>query len=692
MSQDGIQIPSNDPSFREVGHRSPSSHRSFHSSRCLPYHSKIDIASPQYQPKGRTHIHQFWGEEYISMDVLLAAASFGMSTYLPKCVHPPQTKAIESTPLTIRVASCLSFLLLSLSIIDMLPLSWMVLLTEGMIPMAYRIVLILLVGSVLVYFPAVLGACIISGTLSSTSEESLRNKIGSGPASAPQRCRRPTWMAWLCWNAWSCISKVAIIVCRNVFIKPIYRITVRRSSSKSVLPTAMPPTPPPNGGSVFRFPTVTPSLLHLRLIPLMGSLAAIVITICVVSTVSPWFVRTTSIAHHSYRTLPFLSVTVSWLCSVGIFLSSVVNGFGSVSLPYSCMAGLYLEPISDEAINRAQQELNTACQSIVDRRNELAQIANTAVSPAIPEAPRSGGDMRKKPIPSRFSFSSPNENRQSTRRKQLTQEIDFLTTLVRELEQEVSDMRQSQEMAAQARTRWGKFRSCIGIFFSFLLVVRLIGAAWFLWRHNHPVEGGSHRGSDPVTMTVLWLIGHNYVNQQQYNTLSQVISLVLTAYLSMSQVRTFIRAVDAVYRRIQGCCKPCHPNETNDDSSLRFQSLYNSLRNSGYTPLVASLMCCYFLACVVLTKLLVPASYRRALAVALETTSVHPSATAAMVAEDGEEQLLRFFLRIRSYAVNTVFLITAVISTVALGMVLGLQRHQSMRHRPSTPNVLIESP
>lgn len=649
------------------------------------------------------------------MDVLLGISAFGLSSYLPKCVQPPQTKPVEAPPLTIRIAASLSFLLLALSIIDSVPTSWMLLLNEQWIPVAYRIVLLLVVTSVLIVFPAILGARLVAGSstsrIPSSDEMSMRKSatttISSPMGSSPQsRCRRPTWARWFCWNLGSLLSTLVVFFCQNLVLRPLNRILGTRltGNASSILPTTTTSSPASNGGgTVFRFPTVTASILHLRLIPMLGSIAAVAVTITVMSTVSPWFVRTTStIEHHSFRTMPVLSITVSWLCSVGIFLSSVVNGFGSVSLPYSCLAGLYLEPISDEAVNRAQQELGTARQSIANRQNELAQI-NGGVSPSslsstMRESPTSGGSEKRKPSPlsSPWSFSSSNiseEHRQTTRRKQLTQEINFLTTLADELEQEIYDMLQSKEMAAQARTRWGKIRSWVGVFFSVVLVIRLIGAAWFVWRHDHPSEKGSRTtGSDIVTMTVLFLIGHDYVNQQQYNTLSQVISLVLTAYLSFSQVRTFIRAIDAVYRRLQQCWKPCYSNDHHiDDSSLRFMSLHNGLRSSAYAPLVASLMCCYFLACVVLTKLLVPSTYRRALALALESTSTHPSAVASEEGSD-EEQLLRFFLRIRSYAVNSVFLATALVSTLCLGMMLGLQRHQSMRHRSSVPVVLLESP
>ena len=641
-----------------------------------------------------------------AMDVLLAAASLGLSTYLPQCVQPPQNKAIEAPPPTIRLAATLSFVLLALSIIDSVPVSWMLLLNEQLLPTAYRIILVLLVSSVLILFPADLGARLVSGTAGLNSEETKWDDLRRGcsiNASNPfsvQRCRRPTpsWMSWFCWQLWALASNLVLLAVRTLFINPLYRLLGKRppgsGGSGSVLPTTVSPSPTSGGGGSVFFSPVTPAALHLRILPMLGSVVAVAVTITTMSTVSPWFVRTTSLAHHSFYTMPFLSVTVSWLCSVGIFLSSIVNGFGSVSLPYSCLAGLYLEPISDEAVSQAQQELTTARQSIADREKQLAQINSVAQSPSSLESPSSIGEKGKPFLSAGWSFSfNGSDDRQGTRKKQLAQEIEFLTTLTQELEQEIFDMRQSKEMAAQARTPWGRIRSWIGVVFSVILVLRLMGAAWFIWKHDHPGEGGSKgASSDPVTMTVLWLIGHNYVSQQQYNTLSQVISLLLTAYLSMAQVRTFVRAVDAVHRRLQQCWRPCYAGEQMDDSSMRFVSLHGQLRSSAYAPLIASLMCCYFLACVVLTKLLVPAAYRRALALALETTSMHPSPSVVAAIEDGDEQLLRFFLRIRSYAVNSVFLVTALVSTVALGMMLGLKRHQSMRHRPTTPVVLIESP
>ena len=594
------------------------------------------------------------------MDVVLTLASFGLSSYLPKCVQPPQTNKIEAPPLSIRVAATLSFLLLALSIIDSIPMSWMVFLDDRSLPVAYRSVLILLVACVLVVFPAILGARIVGYS----TDDLKRTSNNTSVANSPNYCRRNSYSGWagFCCKLGSLTSNLVWILIHNLLIRPFCRLLGRRSvsstSSSSVLPTTNVQSPVSSGVRSSN----NPVFFHFRCLTILGSLTAIGMTIFLLSTISPWFVRTTSHQQHA------LSVAVSWLCALGILLSSIVNGFGSVSLPYSCLAGLYLEPISEDAVQRAKQELDRTRQSIVKRQEEL-----------LSEAPTSSNTAR---LNSRWSFSpsTSEERHQESRRSQLTQDIEFLTTLVQELEQEVFDMMEAKEMAAEARTTWGRIRSWLGVMFSIILILRLFGAAWFVWLHNH---GGSRgAGSDLVTMTVLWLIGHNYVSQQQYNTLSQVISLLLTAYLSMAQVRTFVRAVDAVYRRIQQCWRPCTNADEYNDSSVRLLSLHSKLRSgSAYAPVVASLMSCYFLACVVLTKLLVPSAYRKALAVALETND----------ASQDESQLFRFFLRIRSYAVNSVFLVTALITTVVLGMMLGLKRQQSLRHRSSAPKMLIES-
>jgi hypothetical protein len=580
------------------------------------------------------------------MDALLTVTSFGLSSLLPRLVQPPRVKQIHAPPLTIRCAAAQSFFLIALSICDFLPLSWMIILDEYLLSVAYRIVLMLLVACVLVVYPAVLGARLVGSATETWSGGSAKS------TSQPNYCRRSNQRGWVgfCLKICSFAGNLAGILFQSLFLKPFCRLFGRRSvstpSSASLLPTTNVQATKASGFSI-------------SCLSIVGSVVTIGLTIGFVSTVSPWFVRTTSHQQH------FLSLTVSWLCALGIFLSSVVNGFGSVSLPYSCLVGLYLEPISDEAVHRAQQELKRTQQSIAKRREEL-----------VVESPVSGNSVAR--LSPRWSFSSPTseERHQESRHAQLTQDIEFLGQLEDELQQEIYEMLESKELAAQARTSWGRFRSWLGVLFSIVLVLRLIGAGWFVWRHNH---GGSRgTGSDLVTMTVLWLIGHNYVSQQQYNTVSQVISLLLTAYLSVAQVGTFVRAVDAVYRRLRQCWHPCSDAEAYD-SSLRFQSLHMKLRSgSAYAPIVASLMSCYFLACVVLTKLLVPSAYRHALAVALETND----------GSHDERQLLGFFLRIRSYAVNSVFLVTALFSMLALGMMLGLKRHQSLRHRAP---VMVES-
>jgi hypothetical protein len=49
-------------------------------------------------------------------------------------------------------------------------------------------------------------------------------------------------------------------------------------------------------------------------------------------------------------TATVLSTAVSWIYALGIIVSAILNGFGSVSMPHNCLAGLYLEPIHPDAI------------------------------------------------------------------------------------------------------------------------------------------------------------------------------------------------------------------------------------------------------------------------------------------------------------------------------------------------------
>ena len=70
----------------------------------------------------------------------------------------------------------------------------------------------------------------------------------------------------------------------------------------------------------------------------------------------------------------FLFFLRCWLvkvCTLGVFISSVLDGFGSVSMVYGCLAGFFLEAIDDAAIQCAEQDLNFATSQLKENKQDF---------------------------------------------------------------------------------------------------------------------------------------------------------------------------------------------------------------------------------------------------------------------------------------------------------------------------------
>jgi hypothetical protein len=374
-----------------------------------------------------------------------------------------------------------------------------------------------------------------------------------------------------------------------------------------------------------------------------------------------------------------LSETVSWMCAVGILLSALLNGFGSVSMPHSCLAGLYLQPIHPDAIAKAEIELQKAKTSIQDRNAEMETASGIHDHAHVKLSGQVGTGRRSVPKPSlSFSRRLPNPSKSFTdlgdnltkRRKILQSEVEFLETLVNEMTEDIAEMRYSQAMATGARTTGGRVMVWVGVVFSVVLLLRLFSAAISIWINpsaSSPsvIETRPERG-DPVTTALLWLMGKNLVTHEYYNALSQFISLLLTAFLSFSQVRTFLRSATAVNRRLDHFFQTCYcKNGTKVDTSPEEQFPFAT---KLHAHVLGSLMGCYFLACIVLTKMMLPVAYRAEFSAALGGTEV---------------------FQIRTDAINAAFSLSAIVSTVTLGMLLGIQRQNTHRHTPRADDDIV---
>lgn len=373
----------------------------------------------------------------------------------------------------------------------------------------------------------------------------------------------------------------------------------------------------------------------------LGSVFGISLAWSIVGIIAPLFIQTT-------EDITSLSGAVSFLCAIGILVSALLNGFGSVSMPHSCLAGLYLEPVTPEAVAKAETELIKARRTLTERREEIGTLGLTIQQSSLP-------GMR-----SRRSFVEMGgevAGDKAQQKSNLLSEIDFLATLVNEMQEDVIEMRYSQEMFGAARTTMGRLRSLLGVVFSVILLVRLFSATMCIWG-PYKVEMSQDGSSrvDPVTMALSWLMGHSIVTRQDYSKLSQLISLLLSAVLSFSQVRNLLRTVNAINNRLRSILKKCHCR--NSGKVIREDG--PSLSTGVYSHILSFFIGCYFIACIVLTKMILPQRYRAVFSAALGGNDI---------------------FRIRSYSVNLVFSLSAVVSAAVLGMLLGIQRQNSQRYR-----------
>lgn len=599
------------------------------------------------------------------MDVILMVGSLALSPYLPRYIisrpdNPFQqqttkqyfrTTRSRAPSLAVSISGGISFLLLTLSVLEAIPSRWMLLLDAKSLPTAYRILFTLLVLLVFVIFPFAAGAQQRQVALENLWRCHNRSSMGCGDQDEESNKKKrfvfvgnSRFRNW-CLKILSCIFKSVFRVIYFVAYLPARKLCrkdgrpMTTMSVDSTLPTKA-DTENINLSSNHR-----PTKNSTRTWTFIGGFCGIIFVFCIFRILGPCVVRTTD-------KTPILTVAISWLTAIGLLLSASINGFGSVSMPHSCLAGFYLQTIPPEAIAKAQEEMQRANESLQERKAQLASSSGLSVQSGASSSTPSKGR----------SFADIGEE-VALRRKTLMTEIEFLETLVAEMKDETMEMIEMKEMAAGARTLTGRFKLGLGVVFSVILVVRLLSAVVFLWKHDHggidTTEDRKKSGSDLITMILVWLRGHHYVTQQHYNTLSQLISVILTAILSFSQVRTFWRSMELVDRWLhQIFCKvPFLPSKPVSESTKQSSS-------AAYDSFLACLMVCYFLSGIVLTKLMLPKKYRVAFAKAL--------------GDDDHETNTMF--RIRSYAVNLTFTLSAFVTAFTLGILLGIQRQNTVRH------------
>lgn len=569
------------------------------------------------------------------MDVVLLAASGGLGSFLPIQDSFQSSKSV-------RFALSLSFTLFSLSIIEAAPSKCLVFLDhdEGVLSSkgnltvmgAYAIVLWIFVIGIVVVLPGSIGGHVFQMAAARTKQDDVDDK------KFPKRGTSP-WCVRYCWQ----FTLLILFISYRVILAPLIHLGQRQAERFYHKEPILVMTNSHHDGS--RHGTKKPvhansnSSLASSKTAILGGVCGIGMALLILKTLGSLVIRLPT------QETQILSILVSWLSAVGLLLSSTLNGFGSVSLPYTCLAGIFLEPIRPDILTKAELELGNTIQSMEAKVIELCSDSFN------PSAMNDSSVTRRRTAVGKSAFTDFNSD-ESLRRKQVLQgEIEFLDTLIYELKEDILEMKYAQEQAISARTIWGKVRSYVGFLFSIVLLVRLYTAIMNVIQES---IGPQPERGDPITTALLWLTGHHLVSTQDYNTLSQGVSLLLTALLSLSQIRTFLRTVAIVNRRVvmiyRKCCvQRSRPSEGHFDESSHHKI---------HSRVLAAVTGCYFLSCVVLTKMNLPLQYRSSFAGAL----------------GGMEY------SIQTPVVNLVFCVSAGISAMVLSLLFGIQRQNLKRY------------
>jgi len=327
------------------------------------------------------------------------------------------------------------------------------------------------------------------------------------------------------------------------------------------------------------------------------------------------------------------------ICSFGLIVASILNGFGSSSLPHSNLVGIFLKPTPLTAVTKAENDCYYARSQLQEKECLLQDIIQSATN------------NERSSSSSSFTSSLPIINAEKKKIQQLQDEVMFLTYLVKDMNDDIHEMKHSQQLALRARTTVGRIRVFFGVIFSIVLVVRVLLASKSLSLLFQDQQQPLRSPRDPVTNILLWLIGNNIVSEDQYNDLAQGTSLVLAGVLSASQVRSFLRVSNALGRKLNRMFgKSCGTLHSGKPGHRPISSVANIL--------TSFVMGSYFLSCVVVVKMNLPVAYRASFSSAMGLK-----------------------IDFNTTLLNVVFFTASVTSALVLGLLFGVQRNHSARYQ-----------
>jgi len=377
--------------------------------------------------------------------------------------------------------------------------------------------------------------------------------------------------------------------------------------------------------------------------------------------------------NQKYSVLQFVLATlVSRISNVGVLLSTLLNGFGSVSLPYSFFMAIYMKNIlTPENLSRKEADLlRTTCflekkkeklQSYSSPKNNHLDIPSDASFHDL--SPSSITSQSSHTSRSRFWNRKPSQEKDQISSYEHYGEVQALEKEIKRLEsirtEQEDDYNEFKEMISASTIEIFGLKTLgkvLGAIFTVVLWIRVSNAVRICMSmveqsFNEQPEGIN---TDIISLTLNWLIDKELLVEDHYKILSQVLSFLLTIYLSISQVASFSRMRSNLRKKWRGCIGFFweENNVTNGhvQKTKEFGKL-SSINDCIGELLMNFVMGSYFLSCVVLLKINLPGYYGMEFWDALGRP--------------------HFFLDRKM--INVVFLISVGISAIVLGVSLRKQ-------------------
>lgn len=580
----------------------------------------------------------------------------------------------------------LSLSLFGLTTLEALPVSTQTLLShQGTLAFAYWISLWLLSIYILFVVPSLVGASVAISfrhyfccTPSTTKSESKKYSLFDS--------RKLPWWIRFTWGlglglvlilfkkilynglSWCCSGRRRQNPIDSTVL-PLHEASMVRSLSQDILDESSPGISPTNNKRSSVDSTREKhdySTNYYTLFAVIGGICGIILVLGIFSTIGPLVVQLPSTEKNS-----ILSQIVSWICAMGLVISSILNGFGSVSLPYTTLSGFFLPQVRPDYVTNLEGELKSL-RAILFQKKRMVKELKVSTN----QASLTGSFGTTFSVSSLLTQSNTNRGFSDLgvelreRRQILNTEISFIEDMVRETTLDLEELKNSQMTAAAARTSIGKTKLYIGLVFSIILLVRLFNAGHSIYRSLSVLSNADYASrphkksrSDIVTSILFWLSGHHHVSHHEYNMLSQMVSLVLSAVLSFTQVRIFLRTATIVHYKLSRLYNNFFYGGASNANGMGLLSKNNHLDQKPtvnfFWRITSALLGCYSLACIVLIKMMLPERFSVAFSKSLDETSI---------------------FTVHSSSVDTVYFSSAVVSASIFGILLGIQRQNISRH------------